>query len=67
MAFFDDSKIVRVAKKIAISDGVPADAIRSSGLMNKKIEVSDEYASKFTSAIEKARKLLSDDGQGGEQ
>jgi len=67
MAFFDDSKIVRVAKKIAISDGVPVDAIRSTGLMNKKIEVSDEYASKFTSAIEKARKLLSDDGQGGEQ
>jgi len=51
-----------MAKKIALSDGVPADAIREGGLLGKYIEVSDEYASKFTSAIEKARSLLSGEG-----
>jgi len=67
MAEFDDNQLNRMAKKIAISDGVPENAFKSSGLMNKRIEVDDKYASKFTVAIEKAKKLLSDDEQGGEQ
>jgi len=64
MAEFDDNSLNRVARKIAISDGVPADAIKSSGLIDKKIEVDDKYANKFTAAIEKAKSLLNDgDGQ----
>jgi len=61
MAEFDDNSLNRVARKIALSEGVPADAIRSTGVVNKKIEVDDRYADKFTAAIEKARSLLSDD------
>jgi len=63
MAQFDDSQITRMARKIALSDGVPADAIKSSGLVNKKIEVSEEYASKFAAAIEKAKSLLNDENK----
>jgi len=60
MVEFEDSQITRIAKKIAISDGVPEDAIQSTGLMNKRIEVDDKYASKFTAAIEKAKSLIND-------
>jgi len=68
MAIFDDSSLNRLARKIAISDGVPENAFKTSGFVNKKIEVDDRYASKFAEAIEKARKLLSnDDEQGGMQ
>ena len=68
MTEFDDNQLNRLARKIAISDGVPADAFKTSGLIDKKIEVDDKYASKFANAIEKARKLLSnDDEQGGMQ
>jgi len=68
MAEFDDNQLNRLARKIAISDGVPSDAIKSSGLVNKKLEVDDKYASKFAEAIEKAKKLLSnDDNEGGVQ
>ena len=66
MAIYDDNQLNRIAKKIAISDGVPENAFKSSGLVNKKIEVDDKYASKFAEAIEKAKKLLSDE-QGGVQ
>ena len=61
MAEFDDNSLNRLAKKIAISDGVPENAFKTSGLVNKKIEVDDRYASKFADAIEKARSLLNDD------
>jgi len=61
---FDDNQLNRIAKKIAISDGVPADAIKSSGLIDKKIEVDDKYANKFTAAIEKAKSLLNDESDG---
>jgi len=68
MAEFDDSSLNRLAKKILISDGVPESAFKTSGFVNKKIEVDDKYASKFAEAIEKARKLLSnEDEQGGMQ
>jgi len=64
VAEFDDNQLNRMAKKIAISDGVPADAIKESGFMSKHIVVDDKYASKFTAAIEKAKSLLNDgDGQ----
>ena len=56
-----------MAKKIAISDGVPENAFKTSGFVNKKIEVDDKYLDKFTNAIQKARKLLSDDNEGGMQ
>jgi len=62
MVIYDDSQITRMARKIAISDGVPADAIKSSGLVNKKIEIDDKYADKFTAAIQKAKSLLNDEG-----
>ena len=62
MAIYDDNMLSRLAKKIALSDGVPPDAIRSTGVVNKKIEVDDQYASKFADAIEKARSLLNDEG-----
>jgi len=65
MAEFDDNQLNRMAKKIAISEGVPENAIKSSRLIDKKIEVDDKYASKFTVAIEKAKELLSDE-QGDE-
>jgi len=65
MAVFDDNQLNRIAKKIALSDGVPADAIKSTGFVNKKIVVDDKYASKFAEAIEKARKLLSNDDNEG--
>ena len=61
MAIYDDTQLNRLAKKIALSEGVPADAIREGGLLGKHIEVDDKYADKFTAAIEKARSLLSDD------
>ena len=68
MAEFDDNQLNRMAKKIAISDGVPENAFKTSGFVNKKIVVDDKYVDKFTNAIQKARKLLSnDDEQGGEQ
>jgi len=68
MAEFDGNQLNRLARKIAISDGVPENAFKTSGLIGKKIEVDDKYASKFAEAIEKARKLLSnDDEQGGMQ
>jgi len=67
MAIFDDNQLNRMAKKIAISDGVPESAFKTSGLIDKKIEVDDKYVDKFTNAIQKARKLLSDDNGGGEQ
>jgi len=68
MAEFDYNQLNRMAKKIAISDGVPADAFKSSGLIDKKIVVDDRYVDKFTNAIQKARKLLSnDDNEGGMQ
>jgi len=67
MAEFDDNQLNRMAKKIAISDGIPESAFKTSGFVNKKIEVDDKYASKFAEAIEKARKLLSDDNEGGMQ
>jgi len=60
MAEFEDNQLNRMAKKIAISDGVPENAFKSTGLMNKRIEVDDKYASKFTAAIEKAKSLLND-------
>ena len=60
MAEFDDSQITRMAKKIAISDGVPADAIKSSGFVNKKIEIDDKFADKFVAAIQKAKSLLNE-------
>jgi len=65
----EDNSLNRMAKKIAITiGGVPPDAIKSSGFVNKKIVVDDKYASKFAEAIEKAKKLLSnDDEQGGMQ
>jgi len=62
MAIYDDNQLNRLAKKIALSDGVPESAFKEGGLVNKKIEVSDEYASKFADAIEKARSLLNDEG-----
>ena len=65
MAEFDDNQLNRTAKKIAISDGVPENAFKTSGFIDKKLVVDDKYASKFTVAIEKARKLLSDE-QGDE-
>jgi len=67
MAEFDDNQLNRMAKKIAISDGVPSDAFKTSGLIDKKIIVDDKYVDKFTNAIQKARKLLSDDNEGGMQ
>jgi len=67
MVIYDDSSLNRLAKKIAIADGVPENAFKTSGFVNKKIEVDDKYASKFAEAIEKARKLLSDDNEGGMQ
>jgi len=68
MAEFDDNQLNRMAKKIAIADGgVPADAFKTSGLIDKKIVVDDKYVDKFTNAIQKARKLLSDDNEGGMQ
>jgi len=68
MAEFDDNQLNRMAKKIAISDGVPESAFKTSGFVSKKIIIDDKYASKFAEAIEKARKLLSnDDEQGGMQ
>ena len=63
----EDSSLNRVAKKIAISDGVPENAFKTSGFVNKKIVVDDRYVDKFTNAIQKARKLLSDDNEGGMQ
>jgi len=65
MAEFDDNQLNRMAKKISISDGVPENAFKTSGLIDKKLVVDDKYTSKFTVAIEKARKLLSDE-QGDE-
>jgi hypothetical protein len=62
MAEFDDNQLNRMAKKIAISDGVPENAFKSSGFVNKCIEVDDKYASKFTAAIEQAKSLLNDEG-----
>jgi hypothetical protein len=62
IAEFDDNSLNRIARKIAISEGVPESAFRSSGLIDKKIEVDDKYANKFTAAIEKAKSLLSDEG-----
>jgi len=68
MAQFDDNSLNRLAKKILIADGIPESAFKTSGFVNKKIVVDDKYASKFAEAIEKARKLLSnDDEQGGVQ
>jgi len=68
MAIFDDSSLNRMAKKIAIADGIPESVFKTSGFVNKKIIVDDKYASKFAEAIEKARKLLSnEDEQGGMQ
>ena len=63
MVIYDDSQITRMARKIAISDGVPADAFKQSGLVNKRIEVDDKYADKFTAAIEKAKSLLNDENK----
>jgi len=62
MAEFDDNMLSRLAKRIVLSDGVPPNAIRSTGVVNKKIEVDDRYAAKFADAIEKARSLLNDEG-----
>jgi|GEM_PF-6977600 len=67
MAEFDDNQLNRMAKKIAISDGVPESAFKTSGFVNKKIVIDDKYVDKFTNAIQKARKLLSDDNEGGMQ
>jgi len=36
MAEFDDNQLNRMAKKIAISDGVPESAFKTSGLIDKK-------------------------------
>ena len=59
---YDDTQLNRLARKIAVSsEGVPESAIKEGGLLGKHIEVSDEYAGKFASAVEKARSLLSDE------
>jgi len=62
MAEYDDNMLNRLAKKIAIAtEGIPESAFKEGGIVGKHIEVSDEYASKFADAIEKAKSLLNDD------
>jgi len=47
-----------MVRKIAISEGVPADAFKTNGLVNKKIEFDDKYLDKFNTAVEKAKSFL---------
>ena len=61
MVIYDDTQLNRLAKKIALSEGVPENAIKEGGIVGKHIEVDDQYAAKFADAIEKAKSLLNDD------
>jgi len=58
IAEYEDNQLTRLAKKIALSSGIPADAIKESGLINKKVIVNDKYADKFEQAIAQAKKMM---------
>ena len=67
MAEYEDNQLTRLAKKIALSSGVPASAITESGLISKKIIVNDKYAYKFEQAIAQAKKMINNNEELEEQ
>ena len=67
IAEYENNQLTRLAKKIALSSGIPADAITESGLINKKIIVNDKYADKFEQAIAQAKKMINNNEEPEEQ
>jgi len=67
MAEYENNQLTRLAKKIALSSGIPADAIKESGFINKKIIVNDEYVDRFEQAIAQAKKMINDNEEPEEQ
>jgi len=67
IAEYEDNQLTRLAKKIALSSGIPADAIKESGLINKKVIVNDKYADKFEQAIAQAKKMIKNNEESEDQ
>jgi hypothetical protein len=67
IAEYEDNQLTRLAKKIALSSGIPADAIKESGLINKKITINDKYADKFEQAIAQAKKMINNNEEPEDQ
>ena len=67
MKEYEDNQLTRLAKKIALSSGIPANAIIETGFINKKIIVSDGYTDKFEQAIAQAKKMINNNEEPEEQ